>query len=147
MTNHFIRACLFAFTVLLFSGCSGEPLPPGIPKLYPATLTVIQDGKPLAGAGVILTNVDPSSDWSAGGATDQNGVLKLRTLGRYDGAPVGTYRVSVQKIIEDNTFQVVDPKFARGVTELEVEITPRNFHFTVDVGPAVRIALPPPPTG
>ena len=160
-----IFSCLFALSTLLFSGCGhGELIPPGMPKLYPATITVTQDGKPLAGAGVIMINADPSTSWSAGGNTDQNGVLKLKTMGRYPGAPVGKYIVAVQKIetpnmklpsepsdpaelreynrlvkeIADNTFSLVDKKFSLGVSELEVEITPSNLNVSVDVSPAVR---------
>ena len=174
MYRFFIVSCLFVSSILLFSGCGGEKLPPGIPKLYPATLTVMQDGKPLAGAEVIMINVDPSTSWSAGGVTDQDGVLKLRTMGRYMGAPVGKYKVAVQKIevpdtklpdeiptdpagaqeynrlvrqIEANSFHVVDKKFALGVSELEVEITPSNLALTVDVGPAIRENVPPEPKG
>ena len=161
---------LFVSAILLCTGCGGEKLPPGMPKLYPATITVIQDGRPLAGAEVIILNVDPSANWSAGGVTDNSGTLKLRTLGRYNGAPVGKYKVAVIKIenpdialpsgspstpeerkeydrllkeIEDNTFYLVDPKFGLEKTELEVEITPSNLKVTVDVSPAVRIKVPP----
>jgi hypothetical protein len=165
---------LFAVAALLLSGCGGEKLPPGIPKLYPATLAVIQDGSPLAGAEVSMLNTDPSVSWSAGGITDQNGILKLRTMGRYIGAPAGKYKVAVQKIempaiplpdeppndpeqrkeynrllkeIEDNTFYLVDQQFELDKTKLEVEITPTNLQLTVDVSPAVRVKVPPTPKG
>ena len=170
MSNRFIIfSCLFACTVSVFSGCGGEQLPPGMPKLYPATLTVMQDGQPLAGAEVTIVNVDPSVSWSAGGMTDQNGLLRLRTMGRYNGAPVGTYKVAVSKTeipdialpeepstpeeqreynrilreIEENTFFLVDQKFGLERTELEVEITPSNLRVTVDVSPAIRVKVPP----
>ena len=176
-----IYCVLFALT-LSFSGCGGEQLPPGMPKLYPATLTVMQDGKPLAGARVTMMNTDPEVNWPTGGTTDNNGVIRLMTMGRYNGAPAGTYRVYVSKIempeipdilrsdppsgpdgrpdqdvrqeynrlvreINENSFYVVDPKFAltpgnEGSTGLEVEIAPSNFRVTVDVSPAVRIPAP-----
>jgi hypothetical protein len=158
----------FLSVTLLFSGCGGERLPPGIPKLYPAVLTVIQDGAPLADADIIMINTNPDVNWPTGGVTDSNGALRLRTLGRYNGAPVGTYIVAVSKVeipditppdetstpaerreynrllreIEDNTFYLVDPKFGLGATELEVEITPSNLRVTVDVSPAVRMRVP-----
>ena len=174
MTYRFANfSCLCVFVFLLFGGCGGEQLPPGIPKLYKATLTVTQDGSPLAGAEVIMVNVDPSTNWSAGGVTDQNGVLKLRTMGRYEGAPIGRYKVAVQKKeipditlpseisspevqkeydrlvreIENNTFYLVDEKFSLGKTELEVEITPSNLKVTVDVSPAVHVKVTPAPRG
>ena len=171
MTYRFIIfPSLFASIALFLSGCGGEKLPPGMPKLYPATVTVTQDGNPLAGAEVILINVEPSErNWSTGGTTDANGVIRLRTLGRYTGAPIGTYLVAVSKIeapdinlpsetpddpeerrehnrlvreIAENTFYVVDPKFGLGRTELTVEVTPSNLSHTIDVSPAVRIRVP-----
>jgi hypothetical protein len=170
MNYRLIVLYLLVSTVLFLSGCGGEQLPPGIPKLYPATITVVQDGHPLAGAEVIILNADPSTNWSAGGVTDSNGVLKLKTMGRYAGAPLGTYKVSVSKIevpditlpsdvpddpaerkeynrivkeIENNTFYIVDPKFKLGRSQLKVEITPSNLHHEVDVSPAIRVKVPP----
>jgi hypothetical protein len=150
--------------VWLVSGCGGgEALPPGTPKLYPATITVMQDGKPLAGAQVICLNVDPSNGWTPGGLTDANGIVTLRTLGRYKGAPQGTYDVSVSKIEypdielpsedspeykrlvkerDNKTFIVVDPKFSIGKTPHRVEISPSNLKHEIDVSPAVRIKAP-----
>ena len=174
MTYRFANfSCLCVFVFLLFAGCGGDKLPPGIPKLYPATLTVIQDGKPLAGAEIIMINVDPAINWSAGGVTDQNGVLKLRTQGRYNGAPAGRYKVAVEKTeipdivrpeepsnseemteynriireIRENTFHVVDQKFGMEKTKLEVEISPSNLKVTVDVSPAVHVKVTPAPRG
>ena len=168
--RYVILSCLFVSASLLLIGCGGEKLPPGMPKLYPATITVIQDGQPLEGASVILLNTDPSTTWSAGGITNQNGKITLRTLGRYDGAPAGKYRVTVKKTespditlpaempddpeerreynrlvkeIAENTFYVVDPKFGLDQTILEVEITPLDLNVSVDVSPVVRIKVPP----
>ena len=174
MTYRFsIFSCLYVCVFLLFSGCGGERLPPDLPKLYPATITVMQDGKPLADAEVVVINVDPSAKWSAGGTTDQNGVLHLRTMGRYKGIPLGRYKVAVQKIEipdivlpidpdtpaerreynrllkerDDNTFFNVDEKFSLRKTELEIEITPTNLKHMVDVSPAIRVKVPPEPKG
>jgi len=169
-----IHLSLFIACLLLFSGCGGQNLPPGIPKLYPATITVMQDGQPLAGAEIIVINTDPSTNWSAGGITDKNGVVKLRTMGQYEGAPLGRYKVGVKKIeipdialpaerpsdpeglkeynrlvkeIDDNTFLFVEDKFSIGQTQLQVEITASNLNGTVDVSPAIRVKAPPVPRG
>ncbi|MDR0871369.1 MAG: carboxypeptidase-like regulatory domain-containing protein [Planctomycetaceae bacterium] len=156
------------------SGCS-QQYPPGMPKLYPATITVIQDGQPLVDAQVVIINDDPAVSWSAGGNTDKNGRLKLRTLGQYDGAPLGKYKVGVEKMeypdidlplnppygnekamkeyqqlvkdYEDNTFILVDRKYSLDNTALSIEITPGNLHATVDVSPAIRKKAPPVPKG
>jgi len=171
-----ICSCFIPGCFLLLSGCGGQKLPPGIPKLYPATITVIQDGNPLAGAEVVVISTDPSMNWSSGGVTDKNGVVKLRTMGQYDGVPLGKYKVGVRKIefpdiapppepsvmstadekneynrimkeIEDNTFIFVDERFSIGKSQLEVEITPSNLKGTVDVSPAIRVKAPSAPRG
>jgi hypothetical protein len=48
---------------------------------------------------------------------------------------------------EDNTFFLVDQKFALGTTQLEVEFTPSNLNATVDVGSAIHVKVPPSPRG
>ncbi|GHT44480.1 hypothetical protein FACS189454_01970 [Planctomycetales bacterium] len=165
---------LLGFTVATLSGCGQRGLP-GMPKLYPATLTVFQDGKPLENASVVLINVDPSSTWSAGGQTDANGIVRLQTMGQFKGIPEGTYSVAVSKIefpdfehpgdppygnakamkkydealkrYEDNTFLLVDTKYAIGVSDLKVTVTKANGKVSVDVGPPVHIKAPSTPKG
>jgi len=172
-SRFFIHLSLFLVCFLLFSGCGGQKLPPGMPKLYPATITVTQDGQPLEGAEIVVISTDPSMNWSSGGITDQNGIVKLRTMGQYDGAPLGKYKVGVRKVetpdiavppppnkpedmnnymrilkeIDDNTFFLVEEKFSIQNTQLEVEITPANLKGNVDVSPAIRVKTPPVPRG
>lgn len=93
------------FRLLLISGCllaivigCGEPRPEGLPELYPATITVTQDGSPLAGAAVTLLPQDAAlARWPAGGTTDSSGVVTLHTYSTYPGAPAGTFKVTVSK--------------------------------------------------
>ena len=172
--RYIIHSCLFTACFLLLPGCGGQQLPPGMPKLYPATVTVMQDGQPLGEADIVIINTDPAVNWSAGGVTDKNGIVKLRTMGQYDGAPLGTYKVGVRKTeipditlpleipsdpeglreyqrlareIDENTFVLVEEKFSIGQTQLEVEITASNLNGTVDVSPAIRVKAPPVPRG
>ncbi|MCL2117067.1 MAG: hypothetical protein FWH27_01440 [Planctomycetaceae bacterium] len=169
-----IPSCLFMVWLLPLFGCGGQKLPPGMPKLYPATVTVMQDGRPLEGAEIVLINTDPAVNWSAGGMTDKNGVVKLRTMGQYEGAPLGRYKVGVRKVevpdialpldipsdpeglreyqrlareIAENTFSLVEEQFSIGRTQLEVEITASNDNGTVDVSPAIRVKIPAVPRG
>ncbi|MDR1959235.1 MAG: carboxypeptidase-like regulatory domain-containing protein [Planctomycetaceae bacterium] len=171
----------FRYLLLLlpvFSACSGcgQKLPPGIPKLYPATLTVVQDGKPLADAAVVMLDVDSSQTWAIGGTTDKNGILKLKTMGQYNGAPLGKYQVSVSKTeyptdivlpveppyghpeamkeylrlkkeYEDHTFMLVDPKFSLINTTIVVELAKGNLNVIVDVSPVIHVKIPPVPQG
>lgn len=90
-------ACL-----LLVSGCGGQKLPDGMPKLTPTVLTITCDGAPLDGALVSLIPLDPAnSRWNAGGTTDKDGKLKARTMAQYDGVAPGKYKITVQKTVLD----------------------------------------------
>ena len=111
-----------AFVALLFpfflsiAGC-GPELPEGMPKLYPCTLTITQDGKPLEGASVILFSMDPNiSKWASNGVTDSSGNVVMKTQGKYDGAAAGDYKVLVTKIIVEEGV----------VLQAETETTPEK---------------------
>ena len=93
---------VFFFGALLFLsiGCS-EKLPPDLPKLYPTSLTVIQDGKPLEGATVQLLPKDSNSRWAASGRTNASGKVEFFTEGRYRGVPEGDYQVTVSKVFTE----------------------------------------------
>ncbi len=88
-----VSGCLSALAI----GCS-DPRPEGMPDLYPATITVTQDGSPLAGAAVTLFPQDAAlTRWPTGGTTDNSGVVTLHTYSTYPGAPAGTFKVTVSK--------------------------------------------------
>jgi hypothetical protein len=89
---------LFLFGLFfVFSGCN-QNLPPGMPKLYPATITVFSDGQPLVGASVTIWAQDPAlTSWWAGATTDTEGNAKLVTWGRYPGAAAGSYNITIEK--------------------------------------------------
>jgi len=84
--------CLLSLGIL--TGC-GPKLPDGMPKLHPVTITVTQDGTPLADANIVLSGV---GDWVSTGSTDAQGVAQLFTQGRYPGVPAGTLKVTVTKV-------------------------------------------------
>jgi len=86
-----------AVCLLLLSGCGGQQLPEGMPKLTPVVLTIMQDGAPLEGAVISLLPEDTASRWNAGGVTDKNGKAKMKTLAQYDGVAAGKYKVTVVK--------------------------------------------------
>jgi hypothetical protein len=178
MNRYFIKFyCYFSGVFLLFflTGCQEKTLP-GMPQLYPASITITQDGKPLADAQVILINIDPKTNWSGGGNTDRNGVVRLRTLGQFNGIPEGTYKVGVSKIeypkdivipleipygdkeamkeynrlvkeYTDNTFLIVEQKFSIDHSTIQVTISKENLNTTIDVSPAIRLRYQPPPKG
>jgi len=167
--KHLKYHSLFALTLLLpiVAGCAGEQRLPGMPPLHPVFITVEQDGNPLAGATVtLLGNDEVTRQWPAGGVTDTNGVAQMRTSGRFEGAAAGQFRVMVdkterpinpyeahtesdsphfqdflreQRIVEANTFIVIDPRFSSNDTPLTIEVVRGQRNYSVDVSPAVRI--------
>jgi len=93
MMRLFLIGLVVFCTVLI--GCS-QPMPDGLPKLYPVSLKFVQEGAPCAEALVSLT---PESDgqWAVGGITDSGGNVALQTHGRYSGVPAGKYKITVIK--------------------------------------------------
>lgn len=157
---------IFLFLSLAVLGCRGESRPAGFPKLYACSITVIQDGKPLAECSVSLTPLDPENKWSSGGVSDAVGITRPKTHGRFEGVPEGVYKVVVlkkksegerfevpmtltpkdiktlQRRVKESScrvFNLVDRRYASfKTTPLEIRIEPRGKNrFTLDVGKAV----------
>jgi len=161
-TKHFISLSLIA-SFVLFVGC-GPQLPDGMPRLYPVTITVTQEGQPFPEALVSLRSVDTAATgtWTIGGRTGADGTVELYTSG-FRGAPVGTFRVVLFR--EDNVglaereaaalrgdpfegivvriWSLVQEEYNHpDRTPIEIEITPDTRTLTIDAGPAVRIERP-----
>lgn len=154
-----------------FSGCTRrDSLPADMPKLESCTLTFTQDGAPLQDALVSLFPVD-GSKWSATGRTDSKGVCAPQTQGRYPGVAQGKYKVTVSKILSEESkmgsppsddadspaykewqekkdkevipaYQLVNGEYTnRSSTKQEIEIKPGKNTETIDVGKAVKDAI------
>jgi hypothetical protein len=98
--------------IFVLIGCS-SPKPDGFPRVYPATITVTQDGKPLEGAVVILEHSAERTRWSAGGKTDATGSIQPATVqGNYSvpGVPAEDFLVTVTKSPVVEIDQTVDPE-------------------------------------
>ena len=84
--------------ILVCSGCSGENRPEGLPALYPVTLTILLDDKPIEGALVFLHSEDPAiKKWTVGSYTNAEGKAIVMTHGQFQGAPAGKFKVCVSK--------------------------------------------------
>ena len=94
-----ISGCLFAFV-----GCSAQKTPDGMPALYPCTVLLAMDGRPLDEASVTLHPMEEG--YTAGGTTTTAGMVEIMTGGKYQGVPLGKYKVTVTK-----TVLVFDPGF------------------------------------
>jgi hypothetical protein len=100
MMKYIIRTviiCPVLFVLIAaVSGCGGESRPADLPSLYPCSITITLDGKPLDNAAVNLNSVEQSK-WFAFGITDQNGVVTMNTQTKYPGVASGEYTVTVTK--------------------------------------------------
>jgi hypothetical protein len=85
----------FAGLILLVAGCGGGGAP--VP-LHPASGTVQVDGKPTAGVIVRLYPADALDDIDRPqpfATTGEDGTFRLGTFEKEDGAPAGTYKVTL----------------------------------------------------
>jgi len=162
MNRTIISFIALSLVVFPLTGCS-EKRPDGMPKLYPASITVTMDGTPLAAAMVQLYAEDSAnSQWGPGGITTASGIAELQTNGRYQGAPLGVYKVAVSKQEMDKhpnpewanlppddpnyrrymqiaenlkAFEVVAPEFSQlSKTPLKIEITAKVKSYQIEVG-------------
>jgi len=157
------------FFLLLFAGCGGGvQLPEGMPQPQPTTITITQEGKPLAGASVALIPADAAlSKWNAGAITDSSGNAHIKTLQKYDGVVPGKFMIIITKTESDESkltapdpnsdpegyskymaesqkekiasYNLIDPKYSKSTTPEKIEIVQGKNEKTIEVGPAVRV--------
>ena len=153
---------LLAAACVVTVGCGGEQRPDGLPPTYPLSIKVLQEGQPLDDATVTLYFADGSMNWTIGGVTDAGGVAKMYTHGKFEGAPEGSFNVTVSKMlyegkaehdaamdagdteaarrIEVNAWQLVaDEYMIPARTPIKVEVTKGTKSLEIDAGSAVRI--------
>ena len=169
MKHTFVSLITFFLAVSFIVGC-GERLPDGMPRLYPASIEVTQEGVPLDEATVMLYSESPDlARWTPSGVTNSSGVAVLSTNGRYKGAPLGTYKVTVKRASLDphpepelaNEFTgspgaakyqqlelarkaytyVETPYTSLEETPLTVEITANQKIYPVDAGKNIKVEV------
>ncbi|MDR2441170.1 MAG: hypothetical protein LBE12_17555 [Planctomycetaceae bacterium] len=156
---------IFLLNFGIFAGCGGPLKPDGLPALYPVTLVVTQEGKPVTDMLISLRSTDPSVTWAIGCRTDENGYAPIRTHGEFTGVPLGKYKVVLAKQgnegyeeyaaaknrydeaaaakIDVKFFSCVEEKYnLPETTPIEIEITPQSKIIKIDAGPLVRIPQP-----
>ena len=153
--------------MLFVVGCGGEKKPDGMPALQKTTLAFVQDGSPLTDATITLVPLESENiRWPAGGTTDSQGVLQVKTMAKYDGVPAGKFKITVSKTETEGTFTpvessdeggarrpaatgnvktyyLVDKKYrSADTTDLDLEIKSGTNAETFDVGKPVREQIP-----
>ena len=152
-----VAAWAFVFS-LVFStvGCQKSGRPSDMPKLVKIKIVLTQEGQPLVGALVNMIPTDETSKYPSGGTTDDKGICEPRTRGKFQGAPAGTYDVTVskqaveetgnmipgampgQEVPETKNFNLVDAKYGKP-GELKLEVKPDGDKtFTFELGAAVK---------
>lgn len=158
-----MRSLIFVVTnflvFFLFSGCSKSDRPADLPQLYPCTVTIMQDGNPLAGASVGLVAITEVK-YRSSSITDEKGCASMITYG-FPGVPESKYKVTVRKeimgdmvygdnpstgeknaLIRYNTYRTVEPKYSsvdQSPHEIEITNSKRGTEQTFDIGKAVKI--------
>jgi hypothetical protein len=92
----------------LVAGCNSAP---SGPKLVPVQGVVTLDGKPLGSADIMFVPQGDTKGQGGVGRTDSAGKFELQSHDRkHKGAPVGTYRVIMSKLVKpDGTDYIPDP--------------------------------------
>jgi len=144
--------CLL-IAVFLIVGCDNAKRPDGLPKLYPCSILVQQDGQPLEKAQVMLVQQDNAGTrWVVGGITGSDGIVQVSTYGQYPGAPLGEYKVTVTKneqvmVVQPSamgpgrfdTYTLVEREFTQeDTTPLLLHIVQGTKKYQIDVGKPVR---------
>ena len=89
------------FVVLTLVGCNRRPA--GMPATFPCKITIVNGGTPQVGYDVSLYSVTGNGSLSISARTNSSGVANIKTqLTDYvaQGAPEGTYKVTVEKHLE-----------------------------------------------
>ncbi|MDO5580915.1 MAG: hypothetical protein Q4G69_07250 [Planctomycetia bacterium] len=125
MNNRIVLILLLITFIPAGVSCSKTKLPDGMPQLYPCTVKIIQEGKPLAEAEILLKSADPNLErWAITGRTDANGTARIVTMGKYSGAPLGDYTVLLSK---NETIYDQPPKEVHG----EMVYGPSTSYFLI----------------
>jgi hypothetical protein len=96
-----VITAIFLFFLTSEIGCknSTQQKPEGFPELIPCEITIQFNGKPLAGASVVLQPIagKTSDSWTISGTTNEAGIAQMQTYGNFIGVPEGEYIVLVAK--------------------------------------------------
>ncbi len=141
----------------LTSGCGRDRRPDGMPDIYPCSVYVTQENQPLENADVILISDDPGmNSWSIAGKTDAAGKAMLKTHGKFNGAPVGSYTVLISKdeLVPEGEakivggekmtppmtlYSLVDQKYnAKETSPLKMTVESKKTEQTFEVGKKIK---------
>lgn len=147
---------LTIFLVVFAMGCNGEKRPDGFPDIYPCEVRLTQENKPFANATIILKSDRPELDrWSIAGITNEEGIARLTTNGKFSGVPEGDFIVTINKeeieygpekkidgeMVKTNPkkFRCVEKIYTDPTTSpLKIKIEKKKNKFDLDAGKKER---------
>ncbi len=95
------RSFISAALLVSLWGCGGADTGKALPKTVPVTGTVKLDGQPIEGAAVMFVPSGDTKGIECVGRTDSTGVYSLKQLRGADGAPLGTYKVVINRFLKN----------------------------------------------
>lgn len=125
-----LKLILSVALLCVFVGCGVQRRPKGMPKLYPCKVRVTDGSAPVEGASVTFRpESGGDGTYTPGGTTDSNGETVLQLNGRYPGAPLGSYKVTVRKtaVVYQKGFEPENIKIEATGDEVE----DRKTRFTI----------------
>lgn len=115
------------------NGCRRPERPEGLPELYPCEIVVTFGGEPLEGVLATLTPESPElKKWRAGGTTDAEGRVEVKTAFCWEGVAAGTYRLGFTKEEErvGDTAEEMTP-----ISLIPLKYAPQNSELTFEAKP------------
>ncbi|MDR0611864.1 MAG: Ig-like domain-containing protein [Planctomycetaceae bacterium] len=149
--RYVVSLCL---CVSFLSGCHQSLRPKGLPPLHPCTITVTQNGNPVADVSVQLVSKEESV-WPVTGTTDTSGNAVLVTYGQFQGAPVGDYLVVLSKRLTEpktpvneyvsgvtEVYSLIDTQYTQPETSpLEMSVKKGRNTMSFEIGSPVRVLV------
>lgn len=125
-----LRLVIVLVVLLSFFGCRRTiPRPEGLPPLVPCTVSVTFGGEKIANVGVLLRSKTPDNRWGAGGRTNSDGKVVLKTAGAFEGVVPGEYVISFSRRVTHSDgpmggeYSLIPEKYAPGRSEETITVT------------------------
>jgi hypothetical protein len=154
MFKPFRYVVFLCLCVSFLLGCHKSPRPEGLPDLHSCTITVTQNGNPVADVSVQLIAKEESV-WPVTGTTDTSGNAVLVTYGQFRGVPIGDYIVVLSKRSTEpktpaneyvsgvtEVYSLIDIKYTESETSpLEMSVKKRHNTMSFEIGSPVLVLV------